>query len=94
MLTDLMMSASGVIIITPTKASNVPFCLFDNFSNILFFGAPGEIRTPDPQIRSLVLYPAEPPAHVELFISYSFINKLKSFFNKFINNWNYNNYTN
>ena len=22
-------------------------------------GAPGEIRTPDPQIRSLVLYPAE-----------------------------------
>jgi hypothetical protein len=32
-----------------------------------FTGAPGEIRTPDPQIRSLVLYPAElralyPPA--------------------------------
>jgi hypothetical protein len=24
-----------------------------------FIGAPGEIRTPDPQIRSLVLYPAE-----------------------------------
>ena len=24
-----------------------------------FNGAPGEIRTPDPQIRSLVLYPAE-----------------------------------
>jgi hypothetical protein len=24
-----------------------------------FVGAPGEIRTPDPQIRSLVLYPAE-----------------------------------
>ena len=23
------------------------------------YGAPGEIRTPDPQIRSLVLYPAE-----------------------------------
>ena len=26
-------------------------------------GAPGKIRTPDPQIRSLVLYPAELPAH-------------------------------
>jgi hypothetical protein len=25
-------------------------------------GAPGKIRTPDPQIRSLVLYPAELPA--------------------------------
>jgi hypothetical protein len=25
----------------------------------LFAGAPEEIRTPDPQIRSLVLYPAE-----------------------------------
>jgi hypothetical protein len=23
------------------------------------YGAPGEIRTPDPQVRSLVLYPAE-----------------------------------
>ena len=26
-----------------------------------FIGAPGRIRTPDPQIRSLVLYPAELP---------------------------------
>ena len=26
---------------------------------IEIYGAPGEIRTPDPQIRSLVLYPAE-----------------------------------
>ena len=25
----------------------------------LIFGAPGEIRTPDPQVRSLILYPAE-----------------------------------
>jgi hypothetical protein len=24
-----------------------------------FFGGPGAIRTPDPQIRSLMLYPAE-----------------------------------
>ena len=23
------------------------------------YGAPGEIRTPDPQVRSLILYPAE-----------------------------------
>tara|TARA_Y100000389_G_scaffold170502_1_gene177547 strand:- start:168 stop:308 length:141 start_codon:yes stop_codon:yes gene_type:complete len=28
-----------------------------------FFGAPGKIRTPDPLIRSQVLYPAELPAH-------------------------------
>ena len=27
-------------------------------------GAPEEIRTPDPQIRSLVLYPAELRVHV------------------------------
>jgi len=26
---------------------------------LIVFGAPEEIRTPDPQIRSLVLYPAE-----------------------------------
>src|SRR5450631_187654 len=29
-------------------------------------GAPGEIRTPDPQIRSLVLYPAELRAQMPL----------------------------
>jgi hypothetical protein len=29
-------------------------------------GAPGEIRTPNPQIRSLVLYPVELRAHVPL----------------------------
>ncbi len=28
---------------------------------MLSYGAPGRIRTPDPQIRSLVLYPAELP---------------------------------
>ncbi len=27
------------------------------------FGAPGEVRTPDPQVRSLMLYPAELRAH-------------------------------
>ena len=30
-----------------------------NLNNRLSDGAPEEIRTPDPQIRSLVLYPAE-----------------------------------
>ena len=29
--------------------------------DFLIYGAPGKIRTPDPQIRSLVLYPAELP---------------------------------
>ena len=29
-------------------------------------GAPEEIRTPDPQIRSLVLYPAELRVHIVL----------------------------
>ncbi len=29
-----------------------------------YFGAPGGTRTPDTQVRSLVLYPAELRAHV------------------------------
>jgi hypothetical protein len=29
-----------------------------------FIGTPGEIRTPDPLVRSQVLYPAELRAHV------------------------------
>src|SRR5450759_2570865 len=33
---------------------------------VLSAGAPGEIRTPDPQIRSLVLYPAELRALIPL----------------------------
>ena len=33
-------------------------------------GAPGEIRTPDPQIRSLVLYPAELRARRDLAIGF------------------------
>src|SRR6202795_4378570 len=35
------------------------------------FGAPGEIRTPDPQIRSLVLYPAELRARRVLAIGFA-----------------------
>jgi hypothetical protein len=31
-------------------------------------GAPEEIRTPDPQIRSLVLYPAELRAHLPTYV--------------------------
>ena len=32
---------------------------------VAWYGAPGEIRTPDPQVRSLVLYPTELRAHAE-----------------------------
>ena len=67
------------MIMTPVKANKSPFCFIDNFLNI-FFGAPGEIRTPDPQIRSLVLYPAEPPARMILIIDYFTIIKPKIFF--------------
>ena len=31
---------------------------------LIFFGAPGEIRTPDSLVRSQVLYPTELRAHV------------------------------
>jgi hypothetical protein len=33
--------------------------------NMFRNGAPERIRTPDPQIRSLVLYPAELPVRIE-----------------------------
>ena len=41
-------------------------CLFAGRIHLILFmnGAPEEIRTPDPQIRSLVLYPAELRARV------------------------------
>ena len=32
--------------------------------SLLNYGAPGAIRTPDLQVRSLLLYPAEPQAHI------------------------------
>ena len=32
---------------------------------LIDYGAPGRIRTPDPLIRSQVLYPAELPVHEE-----------------------------
>ena len=31
---------------------------------VAWYGAPGEIRTPDPQVRSLVLYPTELRAQI------------------------------
>jgi hypothetical protein len=40
-------------------AKTVKICNFLHGSWVLSDGAPEEIRTPDPQIRSLVLYPAE-----------------------------------
>src|SRR6476660_2617858 len=39
----------------PRQNSASQFCIYA----LEFIGAPEEIRTPDPQIRSLVLYPAE-----------------------------------
>ena len=33
-----------------------------------FIGTPGEIRTPDPLVRSQVLYPAELRAHIFLWL--------------------------
>src|ERR1700688_4138478 len=40
-------------------ANSVKWQYFLHGRRVLSAGAPGEIRTPDPQIRSLVLYPAE-----------------------------------
>jgi hypothetical protein len=40
-------------------AKTVKIGNFLHGSRVLSAGAPEEIRTPDPQIRSLVLYPAE-----------------------------------
>ena len=37
-------------------------CLLRQAFRLSWCGAPGEIRTPDPQVRSLLLYPAEPRA--------------------------------
>ncbi len=42
------------------------------------YGAPGEIRTPDPLVRSQVLYPAELRAHAIIILENSFLNRLVS----------------
>ena len=41
-------------------------------SKPLIYGAPGEIRTPDPLVRSQVLYPTELRAHICLQIDLLF----------------------
>ena len=43
----------------------------------LFFGAPKEIRTPDPLVRSQVLYPAELWAHAVHYTRYCIFLKAK-----------------
>ena len=49
------------------------------------FGAPGAIRTPDPLVRSQVLYPAELRAHAQHYTSCCIILKeLISFFYLFL----------
>jgi hypothetical protein len=47
-------------------AKTVKISNFLHGSRVLSAGAPEEIRTPDPQIRSLVLYPAELRALIPL----------------------------
>jgi hypothetical protein len=41
-------------------------CLSNRFDDLKKVGAPGGIRTPNPQIRSLMLYPVELRARLEL----------------------------
>ncbi len=45
-------------------------------------GTPGEIRTPDPLIRSQVLYPAEPRAHNMKHFIYQEFFEISSIINK------------
>ena len=53
-LKELINSLSRFVIAEPKRAKN-----FGSFKECPQNGALGEIRTPDPQIRSLMLYPAE-----------------------------------
>ena len=48
-------------------------------------GAPGEIRTPDPLVRSQVLYPAELRAHAVIILEKCFFISI-SFFTDFQKN--------
>ena len=52
--------------VAKTATYMLPFCrkrVFERFEAPEIIGAPERIRTSDPQIRSLVLYPAELRAH-------------------------------
>ena len=74
----VLLRQSMVQLAMRTIASLLPHCFHGNdawkhsrtlhekrCSSQVFSGAPEGIRTPDPQIRSLVLYPAELPAPLE-----------------------------
>src|SRR4029077_14986848 len=56
---DVWMGSKSELLRTPVAASSTEMSGFLAFPVIRRDGAPEEIRTPDPQIRSLVLYPAE-----------------------------------
>ena len=51
-----------VVIVSKSINPSALFIIF-NESIIFLIGTPGEIRTPDPLVRSQVLYPAELRAH-------------------------------
>ena len=55
-----IMGSKSVLLRTLVAASSAKPAMFGVYPS----GAPEEIRTPDPQIRSLVLYPAELPVHL------------------------------
>ena len=49
---------------------------------LLYRGTPEAIRTPDPQLRRLLLYPAELRAHEHFFLLDDLFSFVKSFFVK------------
>ena len=55
--------------------------VMDKSMTLEICGAPGAIRTPDLQVRSLLLYPAEPQAHLRSFL-YMDTSRLSSVFCK------------
>ena len=59
-----IMGSKSVLLRTLVAASSAKPAMFGVYPS----GAPEEIRTPDPQIRSLVLYPAELRARFSLGI--------------------------
>ena len=55
--------------------------LVDRLS-LFFRGAPGRIRTPDPLIRSQVLYPAELSVRFQKYITLEWYDAIKYIFNR------------
>ena len=65
--------------LAPTKSPQFDFGELSNLAESLdFIGAPGEIRTPDPLVRSQILYPTELRAHV--YITGPIIYGIKNYF--------------